>query len=326
MFTMKNLLCLVLLSSMITACGEGSIESNLFGSKCYLNDNGDNQPILNTFNGEIVAGGVASLNLGGCVDVESGLTISSARIDDESLFTIETTDDEIQLTSLNAGATILTVSREGEEDVSFNIEALEANQTIPNEFGVTAALVKGTRFTSSLQFFVDDIFLAGGKYLMTNRVGSDGVSIDQTTPTTITLGANELGSHTINLESTELTVEVIEQSEAIISTMTLLGDSQPLNFNNVVLINFTSPSGLDVKSIGELTTPNVTSSDESICLPSFNENSLQTIFVEGLSTGTCELTISFDQFSTTHTLTFTEAVEETPADQENGQVLDESAE
>ena len=315
MFSTKTLGCLLLLSSLATACGEGSIESGPFGSACYLNDNGDNQPLLNSFNGKILAGGTASLNLGDCIDIESGLTIRSAHVDDESIFTIETSEDEIKVTSLGAGTAVLTVSRTEAEDVSFNLSAVESDHIVAVDFGQSAALVNHTSFTTSLQFFANDDFLAGGKYLMSNRLGGGGIEVNQSDLTSIKLQANELGSHTVNLESTELSVDVIEQSSAVISTMALLGDSTPINSSNMVFVDFATESGLSVKSIGELTSPSVTSSDESVCRPSFNENSLQTILVEAIGVGTCELSIHFDQFSTTHTLNFTEAVEETHTDE-----------
>lgn len=315
MFTLKKIISLALIISMVTACGEGSLESDELGlaSECYLNDNGDNQPLLNTFSGKIVAGGVASLSLGSCVNPEEGITLSAVSVDDESMITAEISDDTILLTSQRVGEVTLTVSREGADNVSFKVKAVEATE-IKTDVDQSGAMALDSSFKSRLQFFAGDTFLAGGRELTLREDDELGVRVEQLSPTQIKLTAEELGSHSVELESAELTIEVIEQHEAIPHVVSLLGDSIPISSDNVLNIGFNSPSELPVYAIGELRSPSVISTDESVCTATFSEDSNQVIFVDGLSVGECELTVSFEDFSITHTLAFTEAVEEAPAE------------
>lgn len=169
-------------------------------------------------------------------------------------------------------------------------------------------------FKSRLQFFAGDTFLVGGKELALQEDNELGVRVEQLSPTQIKFTTEELGSHSVEIESDEQMIEVIEQRKAIPSAVFLLGDSIPVSSDSVLRVEFTSPSDQPVYSIGELRSPSVTSADESVCTATFSEDSNQIIFVDGLSVDEYELTASFDDFSITHTLTFTEAVEEASAE------------
>ena len=297
---------------LLSGCfGTGSNEGGFF-SECYLNHADDNVPFLESFNGKLAAGGVATLSLGACTE-EAELV--EVRFDEGAAMSAEIVDGNIQITAQEAGEARLYVTRRGEDEISFDLEAVTATKVRldPESFG----MVVGTQYESAIQLYDGDEFLAGGMNLPESAIGGEGVSIEQISPTRVKLDALTTGEYTRDLGLSPVNVKVVEVSQVKLDAQAVAGSDEA---SALVLCQFQDENDAIVVSVPSVQMPTVSTNDESICRATAADNqngdSLNLLgvcaSVERTGAGDCELTISFGEIESTLTVDFTVPTNENP--------------
>lgn len=299
MLRTTHLLILLILSSLTFACGEGSLEVNGFGSTCFLNDRGSNLPLLHTFSGKVAVGTLTSLSLGECSDVPGEAQIVSAQSSDESVFTVSVQENALQVSALSSGTAILTVSRDGGEDVTFELVSAQADQVKITDPISNTSMVVGSSFETYVQHFLGEEFISGHKSWAEQGVTSEGLTLEDREPGQIKLTATATGEQTLELDSASWTVSVVELSELQFSLQTLISSAEGA-FVSILLVD---QANRDVISVTEEFAPEVVVSDDSACTVQAGE-SFTMISVESNGAEECEITVKFNEQSVSHTVQF----------------------
>jgi hypothetical protein len=295
----KQLIQFSILSALLFACGEGSIETGEFGSTCYLNDLSLNQPFLNTFSGKVATGTLTSLSLGECSDVAGEAQLVEAQSSNEEILTVTIVENNLQLSALSEGIAVLTISREGGDDVTFEIESRQANQVKITDSINNKSMVLGSSYETFVQYYHGDEFLSGYQSWAEQAVTSEGITIEDIAPAQIKITASGIGDQTFELGDGSIAVSVVDLTELSLSLETLISSAE----GALVSILLADQSDREVISVTDDFVPEIIVSDDSMCVAQAAESST-VINVESNGAEECELTVKFNEQSVSHTVQF----------------------